>query len=107
MRCVRLENDFGINNLRLREAHVSKPGPFEVLVDIHACSLNYRDLLVVRGQYNPRQALPLIPVSDGAGEVIEVGDQVREFKKGDRVCPTFSQKWSHTIASIQAKKNTL
>jgi NADPH:quinone reductase-like Zn-dependent oxidoreductase len=64
-----------------------------VLVRLRAASLNYRDLLMVKGQYNPRQRLPLIPVSDGVGEVAAVGDGVTRVKVGDRVAGNFSQKW--------------
>jgi NADPH:quinone reductase-like Zn-dependent oxidoreductase len=58
---------------------------------MRAASLNYRDLLMVLGKYNPRQRLPLVPCSDGVGEVIEVGDGVERVAIGDRVCPIFAQ----------------
>jgi NADPH:quinone reductase-like Zn-dependent oxidoreductase len=64
-----------------------------VLVKIHAVSLNYRDLMMVKGVYNPKLRLPRIPCSDGAGEVAAVGDGVSAWKTGDRVCGIFMQNW--------------
>ena len=68
---------FGIEQLVLEHLPQPRPGRGEVLVKVHAVSLNYRDLLMVRGHYNPKIALPRIPCSDGAGEVVEVGDDVK------------------------------
>jgi NADPH:quinone reductase-like Zn-dependent oxidoreductase len=64
-----------------------------VLVKIHAASLNYRDLMMVKGSYNPKLHLPRIPCSDGAGEVAAIGDAVTLWKLGDRVCGIFMQNW--------------
>ena len=80
---------FGISNLALVEREDPRPGPGEVLVTFHAASLNYRDLMVVEGTYNPRMKLPAVPLSDGAGEVTAVGDGVTKWKIGDRVMPNF------------------
>jgi NADPH:quinone reductase-like Zn-dependent oxidoreductase len=84
---------FGIENLTLVERDIPKPKDNEVLVKFHAVSLNYRDLLMVTGKYNPNLKTPIIPCSDGAGEVIEVGKNVKRWKIGDRVMPTFMQGW--------------
>jgi len=84
---------FGIENLTLVERDIPKPKDKEVLVKFHAVSLNYRDLLMVTGKYNPNLKTPIIPCSDGAGEVIEVGKNVKRWKIGDRVMPTFMQGW--------------
>jgi NADPH:quinone reductase-like Zn-dependent oxidoreductase len=62
-------------------------------VRIHAVSWNYRDLLVVQGKYNPKMRLPRIPCSDGAGEVVAIGEGVTRFKVGDRVAGIFMQNW--------------
>lgn len=67
--------------------------PAQVRLRIRAVSLNYRDHLMLAGQYNPRQPLPLVPCSDGAGEVVEIGSEVTRWQVGDRVCPIFSQTW--------------
>ncbi|NPC72330.1 NAD(P)-dependent alcohol dehydrogenase [Corallococcus exiguus] len=70
-----------------------QPGPGQALVRIHAVSLNYRDLIIARGTY-PGLKLPLIPCSDGAGQVVAVGSGVTRVKPGDRVAPTFFQVWT-------------
>ena len=63
---------FGIDQLALADLPQPRPGRGEVLIKVHAASLNYRDLRMVLGQYNPKMALPRIPCSDGAGEVVNV-----------------------------------
>ena len=93
MRVVQISGGFGLENLEVVERPVPSPGPGEVLVRLKQASLNYRDLLTVRGEYNPRQPLPLVPCSDGMGEVVEVGSQVERFAVGDRVSPTFFRDW--------------
>jgi NADPH:quinone reductase-like Zn-dependent oxidoreductase len=60
---------------------------------MRAFSLNYRDLMVIKGIYNPKQRLPLVPLSDGVGQVIAVGEGVTRVKTGDRVAGIFMQKW--------------
>ena len=84
---------FGIENLALVEGDEPKPQATEVVVKFHAWSLNYRDLMMVKGAYNPRLKMPLVPLSDGAGEVVAVGENVTKWKVGDRVCPIFMQGW--------------
>src|SRR5581483_5315852 len=85
--------EFGINNLALVERPAPAPGPGEVLVRMRAASLNSRDHMVVEGVYNPKLKRPMIPFSDGAGVVEEIGPGVTRFKKGDRVTPCFMQSW--------------
>jgi NADPH:quinone reductase-like Zn-dependent oxidoreductase len=92
MRYVELTH-FGEGGLAIREKDVPRPGANEVLVRVHANSLNYRDLLVVKGLYDPKMRLPRIPLSDGAGEVAETGPGVTRFKTGDRVAAIFMQSW--------------
>lgn len=84
---------FGLANLSLVTLPERPLGAREVRVRVHAVSLNYRDLLMVDGAYDPKQPLPLTPCSDGAGEVVEIGAEVRRCKVGDRVLGTFSQAW--------------
>jgi NADPH:quinone reductase-like Zn-dependent oxidoreductase len=84
---------FGIDFLELAEKEPAQPGPGQVQVRIHAISLNYRDLMTVEGRYNPRLAMPRVPCSDGAGEVVAVGPQVTQWKPGDRVAGIFMQQW--------------
>lgn len=93
MKAIEIRGAFGLDNLTLTERPDPRPGYGEVLVRVCAVSLNYRDLLTVRGQYNPKQRLPLIPCSDGAGEVVEIGEGVTRVRQGDRVCANFAQRW--------------
>lgn len=88
-----LRGSFGLENLHRVERPVAEPGAGEVRVRIRAVSLNYRDVLMLRGFYNPRQALPLVPCSDGAGMIDAVGPGVTRWKVGDRVMPNFAQLW--------------
>ena len=84
----------GLDNLSVIELPDPEPGPGEVLVRIRAATLNYRDLLTVEGGYGSRQKTEgLIPVSDGAGEVVAIGDGVTKFKPGDHVVANFFQNW--------------
>jgi NADPH:quinone reductase-like Zn-dependent oxidoreductase len=84
---------FGVDSLEFVDRPTPSPGPGEVLVKLHAISFNYRDLLLVKGLYNPKLKLPRIPCSDGAGEVEAVGEGVTEWKPGDRVAGIFMQNW--------------
>jgi NADPH:quinone reductase-like Zn-dependent oxidoreductase len=85
--------EFGIENLALLEVETPKPGTDEVLVRLTAASLNYRDYMVVQGTYNPKLKRPMVPLSDGAGVVEEIGPKVTRWKKGDRVAACFMQTW--------------
>lgn len=85
--------EFGIDGLRAVERDRAVAGAGEVVVKFHAVSLNYRDLMMVKGHYNPNLKLPIVPCSDGAGEVVDVGAGVTKWKVGDRVMPIFMQGW--------------
>ena len=89
----RIEGSFGIDRLVQTELELGDLAPNDVRVAIRAVSLNFRDLMMVRGEYNPRQPLPLVPCSDGAGEVVAVGSAVRRFRVGDRVTTCFFQSY--------------
>jgi hypothetical protein len=85
--------EFGIDNLAFVDRPDPKPGPGQALVRMHAFSLNFRDLMVARGEYNPRLKRPMVPLSDGAGEVVATGPGVTRVAAGDRVMPIFMQRW--------------
>ncbi len=107
MRVYEIQDSFGIDHLRLVDRPERAPGPGQVLLRMRAASLNYRDLLMVRGHYNPRQPLPLVPCSDGVGEVIAVGEGVARLAVGDRVATAFSQTWIGGPPSLDKLRGTL
>jgi NADPH:quinone reductase-like Zn-dependent oxidoreductase len=92
MKVIELRLGFGFEALTPTDRPEPTPGRDEILVKMQAASLNYRELQVVRGDYQQLR-LPLIPVSDGAGEVVEVGSEVRRFRVGERVCPCYVPDW--------------
>jgi NADPH:quinone reductase-like Zn-dependent oxidoreductase len=92
-RAVRVTAGFSIDELTFDSVEVAPPGRQQVLVAIKAVSLNYRDLLVVTGKYNPHLPKPIVICSDAAGEVVAVGEDVKNFKPGDRVIGSFFQNW--------------
>ncbi|MGI9035533.1 MAG: zinc-dependent alcohol dehydrogenase family protein [Pyrinomonadaceae bacterium] len=98
---------FGIDNLALVERDEPQPQASEVKVKFHAASLNYRDLMTVKGKYNPKLKTPLVPFSDGAGEVAAVGKAVKKFKAGDRVTPIFMQGWIDGALDFKKARTTL
>lgn len=93
MKLYRLERATGIDSLEPAEQPDPTPGPGQVLVRIRAASLNFRDLVVVSGGYGRGMKLPLIPLSDAAGEVSAAGPGATRFKAGDRVAGIFMQRW--------------
>jgi len=93
MKVCEIQNSFGLDSLHLADRPDPKPGPGQVLLRMKAWSLNYRDLMVIKGQYNPRLKFPLVPLSDGAGTVVEVGAGVTRVKVGDRVAGAFMPGW--------------
>src|SRR6185503_906465 len=93
MRAWRFSKAFGLENIDNIELPEPTVGPGQAVVRVRACSLNYRDLVVSRAAYGKAVKLPLIPLSDGAGEVIAVGAGVTRVKVGDRVAAAFMQGW--------------
>ncbi len=93
MKAYEIQGSFGLENLKKVDRPDLEPGPGQVVVNVSATSLNYRDLLMVRGLYNPKQPLPLVPNSDGVGTISAVGQGVTRVKVGDRVCGSFFQGW--------------
>jgi NADPH:quinone reductase-like Zn-dependent oxidoreductase len=92
----------GVEALTLGQRPVPRPGPREVLVRMRAWSLNHRDLLIASGQYGREVRPDVVPVSDGAGEIVETGSDVTRWRKGDRVVSVFLPRW-HSGAPTQAK----
>jgi NADPH:quinone reductase-like Zn-dependent oxidoreductase len=98
---------FGLDGLALVDRPIPDPGATQVLIRMHAWSLNYRDLMAVTGRYNPRMKLPQIPLSDGAGEIVSVGSEVQGFKTGDRVANTFFERWVSGEATDEQARTSL
>ncbi len=93
MKVFEVQNKAGLEALNLTEHPEPSPGPGQLLLKLLAASLNYRDLLTVKGAYSSKQRLPFIPLSDGVGEVVAVGENVSRVKVGDRVAGIFMQTW--------------
>ena len=93
MRVLEVREPFGIDSLVFAKRPDPVAGPHDVIVQIKALSLNYRDNLVIDGINRWRSTVPRIPVSDAAGVVVDTGSAVTRFKNGDRVAPTFYPNW--------------
>ena len=92
MRHYRLDGSGAVEGLKLESAAQPRPGRHDVLVRMRAASLNYLDLKILHGHF-PAKTAGLVPLSDGAGEVVEIGDDVTRFAVGDRVASTFLPRW--------------
>lgn len=106
MRATLLEA-IGLEHLRIHEQPVPEPGPGELLVRLRAASLNPRDLQILTGQFTPNLALPLVPLSDGAGEVVARGEGVVDFAEGDLVTPLFFPDWVDGEATAGERSRSL
>ncbi|MGI4879097.1 MAG: zinc-dependent alcohol dehydrogenase family protein [Janthinobacterium lividum] len=102
MRAYRLSKGAtGLDSLKMVDVDMPVAGPGEVLIRVRACSLNFRDQAIARGQYfgGPVDR-DITPLSDGAGEVTAIGDGVTRFAVGDRVAGTFFQNWHDGPAGL-------
>lgn len=97
----------GLDALVLVDRPDPRPSARQVLIKMKAWSLNYRDLLTVKGAYGSKQMVPFIPLSDGVGEVIEIGGEVTRVKVGDRVAGIFMQTWLSGELSAEKSKSAL
>ncbi|GMK37786.1 NADPH:quinone oxidoreductase [Paenibacillus sp. CCS19] len=94
MKAYVLRDGFGLENVQEEDRPIPSPGPGEVLIRMKAVSLNARDIGVIDGYYEPNRTEPLIPVSDGVGEVVALGEQASKFSLGERVSGIFTQSWT-------------
>jgi NADPH:quinone reductase-like Zn-dependent oxidoreductase len=107
MRAWQIVSNGGIDALRLADYDAGEPGADEVSIRIRASAINYRDYMTIRDPESRHLPYPRIPNSDGAGEIIAVGDDVIEFKPGDRVAGCFFQHWSDGSCSPAAMASAL
>ncbi len=102
-----VDDGFGLHNISRKQLPQEAVGPNDVRLIINAVALNYRDLMMVKGQYNPRQLLPLIPCSDAVGTVVETGSEVTSPQLGDRVCTLLCQGWIDGTPTRETTANML
>jgi NADPH:quinone reductase-like Zn-dependent oxidoreductase len=107
VRVVCLRGGFGLERLVLEERPTPAPGPGQVLLRLHSAALNFRDLSLARGTYDPRLALPLVLGSDAVGSIVERGAGASRFELGERVCPTFAAGWHSGPPTRSTTKRTL
>jgi NADPH:quinone reductase-like Zn-dependent oxidoreductase len=94
MKVMEITTRWGLENLKAGTRPEPTPGPTDVVVEMRAASINFRDLVMARGGYGRRGGrLPMIPVSDGAGRIVATGRDVARVKVGDLVCPHMAQNW--------------
>ncbi|MEK6256987.1 MAG: NAD(P)-dependent alcohol dehydrogenase [Planctomycetota bacterium] len=106
MKAYELQATGSLDGLRLVDRPQPQPGHGQIVVRVRAASLNYRDLIVMLGAYG-KVSLPLVPLSDGAGEVVAVGEGVTRWQPGDRVAGTFFPDWLAGPVSAESTKAAL
>ena len=107
MKSYLVEPGSGIENMQLSEIEKPILQPGKLLLKMSAWSLNYRDLLVAGGQYGPGLPSPLIPISDGVGEIIESNTELGGFKIGQRVALSFFPDWQDGPITAKKTKKSL
>lgn len=107
MRAYQLPKRTSVDDLTAVELPTPKLGPHDVRIKVAACSLNFRDLAIALGTYRGPVRENVIPLSDGAGEVTEVGAEVRRVKTGDRVAGAFFPRWMDGPVSAEHIRDAL
>jgi NADPH:quinone reductase-like Zn-dependent oxidoreductase len=107
MKAYQIQHPSGLEALTLVDRPIPQPGPEQILIRVRAVSLNARDVQILHGSYASPFLFPLVPVSDGMGEVIAVGDAVQRAKVGDRVAGIFRQKWVAGKSTPVIRQSTL
>ncbi|MGN9843589.1 zinc-dependent alcohol dehydrogenase family protein [Nonomuraea sp. H19] len=101
MRSYHLTSGAGLDGLEMRKHEDPVPGPGQVLVAVRAASLSFRELMVLRGDYVLPVKPDVVPISDGAGEVVAIGPDVRAARVGDRVTATLFPSWQDGPFGVQ------
>jgi NADPH:quinone reductase-like Zn-dependent oxidoreductase len=107
MRAVVLQGGFGLDCVRLEERPDPTPAAGQVLLRMRAASLNYRDLSIARGEYDPSLKRTLVLGSDGVGEVVALGEGVTRFAVGERLCPLFVRGWYNGPPTRETPRSSL
>jgi NADPH:quinone reductase-like Zn-dependent oxidoreductase len=107
MKVWEVHSQEGLDALTLVEKPEPQPKAGQIVLKMRAASLNYRDLLTVKGAYGSKQKLPFVPFSDGVGEVVAVGDGVTRVKVDERVAGIFMQTWLDGEFSADKSKSAL
>jgi len=107
LRAYQIHETNGVDSLRPVKLPNPEPPPGHVLVRVRAVSLNYRDLVVLSGDYGRDVKLPLVPCSDAAGEIIGVGAGASSWKVGDRVAGAFAPGWIEGPPVAAARQTAL
>ena len=92
MKAFQIVDARGVNSLESVRLQCGEPAPGDVKVKIKMSSINYRDLVTIEDPVSRNVALPFVPNSDAAGEIVELGEGVEDFKLGDRVMSCFFQE---------------
>ena len=107
MRAWQINSGDGVAALELADVVAPEPGPGEVLIDVQASSINYRDLTTIEDPITRKLAFPTVPNSDGAGVVAAVGDGVTEFAPGDAVTSCFFADWVNACQAVKAAQGSV
>lgn len=107
MKAYQIQSPSGLEALTLVEREIPQPDAEQVLIRVRAVSFNSRDLQILNGQYASPFPFPLVPLSDGVGEVVAIGNAVRRVKVGDRVAGIFRQKWIAGKPTTAIRASTL
>ncbi|BBM81796.1 zinc-dependent alcohol dehydrogenase family protein [Candidatus Uabimicrobium amorphum] len=107
MRSIQIQESFGLQQLKFNDCSEKPIHDDEIEVSMHAASLNYRDLLMVKGLYDPKQPLPLVPCSDGAGVVTATGKDVCDVAVGDFVTTVFAPYWQSGTPTTTQMRGTM
>jgi NADPH:quinone reductase-like Zn-dependent oxidoreductase len=107
MKAMEVSGAWGLENIKPVSRPAPTAGPGEIVIEMKAVSVNPRDSVVVTGGYGKLANLPLVPLCDGAGIVVELGPGVSGFSEGDLVCPTYSRTWLHGTISRESYPGAL
>ncbi|HYZ72221.1 MAG TPA: alcohol dehydrogenase catalytic domain-containing protein, partial [Chthoniobacterales bacterium] len=107
MKVHEVTTDYGINGLSITERKIPSPSSHQVLVRLDAFSLNYRDLLIIKGVGRWRPPAGRVPLSDGVGTIVETGTEVQHLTLNDRVAGLFFPNWKEWAVTPEKTRDPL